>query len=44
LEEDYKEALLELGYNLEELYDEEIDPALGNGGLGYIMYDLIVVD
>lgn len=34
LESNYKEALLELGYNLETLYGEEHDPALGNGGLG----------
>ena len=34
LESNYREALLELGYNLESLYGEEHDPALGNGGLG----------
>ena len=34
LEENYKEALLEVGYKLEDLYDKENDPALGNGGLG----------
>ncbi len=34
LEEKYKFSLEELGFKLEELYDEEYDPALGNGGLG----------
>ena len=34
LENNYKEALLDLGYQLEELYEEEQDPALVNGGLG----------
>ena len=34
LEDHYKDALLDIGYKLEELYDEEVDPALGNGGLG----------
>ena len=34
LEGRYREALNELGFKLEELYDEEVDPALGNGGLG----------
>jgi len=28
------EALSELGFELEELYSEETDAALGNGGLG----------
>lgn len=34
LEDQYGTALKELGYGLEELYDQEGDPALGNGGLG----------
>ena len=34
LEPEYKEALSELGFKLEELYEEENDPGLGNGGLG----------
>lgn len=34
LEDQYKEALLELGYKIEEIYEKENDPALGNGGLG----------
>lgn len=34
LEEPFKDALMDIGYNLEELYEEETDAALGNGGLG----------
>ena len=34
IEEHYKHALNELGFKLEEMYDEEVDPGLGNGGLG----------
>ena len=34
LEDKYRTALKELGYNLEEVYEEEVDPGLGNGGLG----------
>ncbi len=30
----YAEALREIGYNLEDLYEQEKDAALGNGGLG----------
>jgi starch phosphorylase len=30
----FKDALMDMGYNLEELYEEETDAALGNGGLG----------
>lgn len=34
LEEPYKSALMDIGYKLEEIYEEEVDQALGNGGLG----------
>lgn len=34
LDENFKEALLELGCDLEELYEREKDAGLGNGGLG----------
>jgi len=34
METKYKDALTEIGFKLEEIYDEEVDPALGNGGLG----------
>jgi glycogen phosphorylase len=34
MEGKYKHALMDIGYKLEDLYDQEIDPALGNGGLG----------
>ena len=34
LEENYRSAISDLGYRLEDLYEEEKDAALGNGGLG----------
>lgn len=34
MEQKYKDAMMEIGTNLEEIYEEEVDPALGNGGLG----------
>eukprot|EP00922_Rhytidocystis_sp_ex-Travisia-forbesii_P063550 GHVS01094528.1.p1 GENE.GHVS01094528.1~~GHVS01094528.1.p1 ORF type:complete len:968 (+),score=113.87 GHVS01094528.1:38-2905(+) len=34
IEANYKSALADMGYNLEQLYECEPDPALGNGGLG----------
>ena len=34
LDEKFKDALMDLGYDLEELYEQETDAALGNGGLG----------
>jgi glycogen phosphorylase len=34
MEEKYKDALMEIGYTLEDIYEEETDAALGNGGLG----------
>ena len=34
MEARYKEALTDIGFGLEEIYEEEVDPALGNGGLG----------
>lgn len=34
LEEKYKEALMDIGFGIEELYEQETDAALGNGGLG----------
>lgn len=34
MESQYKDALMDIGYRLENLYELEVDPALGNGGLG----------
>ena len=34
MEKKYKDSLTDIGFKLEEIYDEEVDPALGNGGLG----------
>ena len=34
LEEKFKDALLGIGFDLEDLYEQENDAALGNGGLG----------
>ena len=34
LETNYRTALTEMGYDLEKLYEQEPDAALGNGGLG----------
>ena len=34
LEDKFKDALMDMGYDLEELYEQETDAALGNGGLG----------
>jgi len=34
IEGPYREAIKELGHHMEDLYDQEADPGLGNGGLG----------
>lgn len=34
IETEFTVALKDLGFELEELYEEELDPGLGNGGLG----------
>lgn len=34
LEENYRQALQDIGFHLESIYECETDPALGNGGLG----------
>eukprot|EP01099_Mayorella_cantabrigiensis_P001030 TRINITY_DN1429_c0_g1_i2.p1 TRINITY_DN1429_c0_g1~~TRINITY_DN1429_c0_g1_i2.p1 ORF type:complete len:929 (-),score=217.90 TRINITY_DN1429_c0_g1_i2:96-2783(-) len=34
IEQNYKQALMNFGYRLEDIYEQERDAALGNGGLG----------
>jgi len=34
IEEEYRKVLKKLGFDLEEIYELETDPGLGNGGLG----------
>jgi starch phosphorylase len=34
MDHQYRDALMEIGYKLEDLYEQETDAALGNGGLG----------
>ena len=34
MESQYREALKALGFSLERIAEKEVDPALGNGGLG----------
>ncbi|MBD3426636.1 MAG: glycogen/starch/alpha-glucan family phosphorylase [Candidatus Omnitrophica bacterium] len=34
IQDECRKALEELGYSLEDIYEQEIDPGLGNGGLG----------
>lgn len=34
MEEKYKDALMDIGFGIEELYEQETDAGLGNGGLG----------
>lgn len=34
MEDKYKSSLFDIGYKLEDLYEEENDAGLGNGGLG----------
>lgn len=34
LEREYRDALAELGFDLDAVYEKEPDPGLGNGGLG----------
>ena len=40
IENDVDEALYEMGLNIEELEELEMDAALGNGGLGNYLYFL----
>ena len=34
MEDKYKDALMDIGYKLEDLYEQEADAGLGTGGLG----------
>ena len=34
ISDDFREILSEMGFNLDEIYEKEPDPGLGNGGLG----------
>jgi glycogen phosphorylase len=34
MEDKYKDSLMDIGYKLEDLYEQESDAGLGNGGLG----------
>jgi starch phosphorylase len=34
MDQKYRDALTDIGYTLEDLYEQETDAALGNGGLG----------
>ena len=34
IEDDFKNVIYDMGFSLDELYDAEPDPGLGNGGLG----------
>lgn len=34
MEDKYKASLMDIGYKLEDLYEQESDAGLGNGGLG----------
>jgi glycogen phosphorylase len=34
MQDKYKEALRDMGYSWEKIVEKEVDPALGNGGLG----------